>query len=101
MDIKLSNGDIVVLKDKLKYGDTLEIQKVMLEGVGVNKTKQDINIGAENIINSTIKTMEIAVIEIKRGVEKLQFSREWLNDLDIEDGNLLQEKVNEMSNKKK
>ena len=99
MIVKLSEGVEVTLKDKLKYGDTLEIQRAMFKGVKVGGA--DTSFDGENMLESSLKAIELCIIEIKKGEENIVYSREWLNDLDAEDGQLLQDKVNEITTPKK
>lgn len=100
MIVKLSDNTEVTLKDKLKYKDTINIQKAMFEGVKVNQ-KADVGVDASNMFESTLKAIELTIQEIKKDGNVIPYTREWLEELDSEDGMLLQEKVNEVQTKKK
>jgi hypothetical protein len=98
MIIKLSNC-AVKIKDQLTWGDSERIQSVYIKGAKVDKEGLK-DFDASVVGEAKYVLLEIAVLEIKEGEETKAFSREWMNELSIDDGNKLYEAV-EFLNKKK
>jgi len=103
MEIVLQNGIIVKIKESLSWGDAQRIQSALMSGAKMSGKAGDSNMGfdfdASAMLESKYVALECAVLEIKEGEKVSQFSREWMNNLSIEDGNKLTEAVDEISKK--
>jgi len=101
MEVILQNA-IVKLKTQLTWGDAQKIQSALMSGAkmsGKTATDMGFNFDASAMLESKYVALECAVLEIKEGEKVSKFSREWMNNLSIEDGNKLTEAVDEISKK--
>lgn len=102
MEVKLQNA-VVKIKDQLTWGDAQKIQSALMSGAKMSgKSGEDMgfNFDASAMLESKYVALECTVLEIKEGEKVLTFSREWMDNLSIEDGNLLTDAVDEISKKK-
>lgn len=84
----------------LTWGEKEDIQGIIMNGANVTGDGlRGYNTGA--IRESKYKALEICVREIRKNGEKSQFSREWMDNLSLEDGSNLYEFVDEVVNPKK
>jgi hypothetical protein len=96
----------VELIDNLTWGMKEEIQSVMLDGVKIpgikelNSAKLELN--ASVISKTKYKAIELCVKKItdKEG-KVIQYSKEWMNNLSIEDGDALYNAINNITNPEK
>lgn len=102
MEVKLSKY-IVKLKDELTWGNAQKIQSAIMSGAKMSG-KDSGNIGfdfdASTLLESKYVALECSIIEIKEGENVITFTREWMDNLSISDGNKLTEAVDEISKKK-
>jgi fido (protein-threonine AMPylation protein) len=98
MIIKLSNCEVKI-KDQLTWGDSERIQSVYIKGAKVGKEGLQ-EFDASVVSEAKYTLLEISVLEIKEGEEVKKFSREWMNNLSISDGNKLYQEVEELNKKK-
>lgn len=96
--IKLSNCEVDIIT-YLTWGDKEMLQSEMLKGAKLNSEGLN-GFDASVMLETKYKLLELAIKEIRCGEEKKTFTREWVNNLSIEDGDLLYDNV-EMLNKKK
>lgn len=89
----------VKIKDDLTWGDSEAIQNVYIKGAKVDANGLK-DFDASVISEAKYVLLEIAVQEIIYGDEIIKFSRDWMNNLSIEDGNKLFEEVDKLNKKK-
>lgn len=97
--IKLSIGEVDIISF-LTWGEKEQIQANMIGGVqmDVAGTKK---MDGEIFINAKYKLAEICIKEIRIGEkENIKFSKEWMSNLSVDDGNLLYEEIENLSKKK-
>lgn len=104
MIIKLEKYTVTA-KDELTWGDAEKIQATIQSGAKIKGTVTDAgNSGFEFDTNAMLEakyvTLErtITKIEDKDGKEE-SFTRDWIDNLSIADGNKLYEAVNELTKK--
>lgn len=92
--IELTNYEVKI-KEDLTWGESKEIQSALLKDVKVG-TSGVSEIDAGQMIQATYKALELVIEEIKDndGAE-VKFSKKWMNNLPIEDGNKLEDQANE------
>lgn len=96
----------VELVDKITWGMQEEIRSAMLGGFSLSgitdKEKQDIKMDASVIAKAKYKALELCIkkITLTDGTE-ITYSKEWMDNLSIEDGDLLAEAVDEATSPKK
>lgn len=98
MDIALTEY-VVTIKPSLTWGDMQQIQTVLTGGAKIGAgglTGYD----ATAITEAKYKLLEIAVVSVKKDDEAIPFTREWMNNLSVEDGNTLFDAVDGLSKKK-
>jgi len=104
MEVKLQNDVMVTLKDSLTWGDAQKIQNSLMSGAKMNGKVGDKDLGfnfdATAMLESKYIALECIIKEIKEGEKIFSFSREWMDNLSITDGNKLVEAVDEISKKK-
>ncbi len=98
MIIKLSNCEVKI-KDQLTWGDNEKIQNVYIKGAKVDQGGLK-DFDASVVGEAKYVLLEIVVQEIKEGDKVSQFTREWMNNLSIEDGNKLYNAVENLGKKK-
>lgn len=107
--IKLTEYEVDI-KDSLTWGDKEQIQAEYTKGIKfssninkMSKADQDmpIEFDASVTINAKYKLLEVSIVEIRKGDNKIDFTKEWMDNLPIEDGDKLFEAVNSLQNAKK
>lgn len=105
MIVELSAGKVEVI-DSITWGQQEQIRAAMMGGIKVqglsDKERQEMALDAEVIIRAKYKALEICVkkITLPDGTEKT-YSKEWMDNLSIEDGDNLFAVVNEVTNPNK
>lgn len=95
--IKLSTHEVDI-KESLTWGDAEAIQSVMLGGMKLDATGVS-GINPSVISEGKYKLLEICVLEIRNGESKSSFTREWMDNLSIEDGDALYSEVEKLQKK--
>jgi hypothetical protein len=108
--IKLSKCEVDIIT-YLSWGEASDIQATLYQATKVNNLKPgmteddakdlDIDLGlGESLINGKYKMAEVCIKEIREGEKKITYTRDWLYNLDIDDGNLLMEELDKIGKKK-
>ena len=102
MEIKLSKATVKI-KDALTWGDSQKIQAALMSGAKMKSDdikKVGFDFDTSGMLEAKYVALECSIIEIKEGEKIETFSREWMNNLSIEDGDKLIEAVDSLSKKK-
>ncbi len=91
--IKLSNCEIDVSEDKLKWGEKELVRFTLIDPISGSITP-------ESMLKSKIKRFEFAIKAIRENGKVIPFSKEWVMTLEDEDGIKLVELFNEIDAKK-
>jgi hypothetical protein len=97
MIVKLTNVE-VHLKPEITWWDTEEIKAEMASGAKLNNSGLTGYDGMA-MLNAKVKLMEKVVDKIATGEKVQSFSKEWLKTLSIEDGQKLDEAVENLTKK--
>jgi hypothetical protein len=97
--IKLLNCEVDIIAF-LTWGEKEEIQAVVLRGVNVGMDGLN-GFNPDSIRESKYKAFEVCIKEIRENGDKRQFSREWIDNLSVEDGDLLYAEVDQVTSPKK
>jgi len=92
MILQLSNSTVSI-KDNFTWGDKEKIQNIYIKGAKVDQS------GMKEF--DTYVLLEIMVEAIDEGEDRKAFTREWMNSLSLEDGDLLYSTVEEITSPKK
>lgn len=98
-EIKLNNCIIKVITF-LTWGEKEEIETIITNGANVTTTGMS-GYDAGAILEAKYRLLEIGVKEIIIGEETKSFTRDWMNNLAVEDGDILYNALDELVNKKK
>ena len=90
--ISLSNAQVEIA-DKITWGQKEQIQNAMLSGVKMEAQSQRVDFNAEALSAAKYKAIEVCVVKITQDGQEVPYSREWLDNLSIEDGDKLYEAV--------
>ncbi len=97
-ELKLESGDIVVFYDYLTTGESRGLQKLLLsEGKFNTETNKIEDISVASFLTIQDQAASYIVKEIKSGEEVKGFSQEWLDNLPVEQGNIVYEEVNRIT----
>lgn len=104
MQINLSNGEIVTLKEALTWGDSEQIQAALQKGAKMaansktlNKDGANIEFDSDAMLEAKYVSLAALIVSIEKGEEKKEFSREWMNELTKEDGDKIMDAVDELT----
>jgi hypothetical protein len=97
--VKLSSCEVDIL-EYLTWGEKEDLQAVFVEGTKLQGVNMNVDFDASVLAEAKYRLLELAVKEIRQGDQKLSFTREWMRDLSVEDGDTLYEAVEELSKKK-
>ena len=93
MDIKLTDFTVTLHKT-LTWGMVERIRSSMASGIKVNGP-QDWSVSPDGLIEGKYKALEICIQSIKdKDGKDVPFSRKWMDDLPIKDGDALMDAVN-------
>lgn len=104
MNIQLTDYTVTA-KDQLTWGDAEKIQSVLQRGAKIKGTVQ--NAENSNFEFDTDAMLEAKYVTLERTVTRIvdkeskevPFTRDWIDNLSIQDGNKLYEAVNELTKK--
>lgn len=97
--LKLTNGEEVKVISALTWGEKEKIDSVIIGGVKVDNSGlkgYDMGVVAER----QYQLLELCVKEIITNGESKQFTREWMDNLSVEDGDLVFQTVDALTKKK-
>jgi len=97
--IKLTDGTEIDIKASLNYGDSLKIEASLMDGLKVGQTGI-VDYKASMIIESKLKTIELMVVAIRQNEKAVPFSREVIENLTVEDGDMLYAEIEAVTKKK-
>lgn len=97
--IKLSGCEVDIITF-LTWGEKETLQSEIMKGAKLNESGMT-GFDSSVLLESKYKLLEFAIKEIRCGEEKTQYTKDWVNNLSIEDGDLLYETVDELNGKKK
>lgn len=105
--IKLANCEVDIIT-YLSWGEASDIQAMLYSQTEVSNLKPgataedlEISLGlGKSMIDAKYKMAEICIKEIRTGEVKTQYTKNWLYDLDVDDGNLLMEELDKIGKKK-
>ena len=93
----------VELKDEMTWGDAQKVEDVFLSSAKLKGDKSgDMNFGFDGSVMLKAKyvAIEMMIKSIKKGDEVIEYSKEWLDNLSMSDGNKLDSAVEELTKKK-
>ena len=96
--IKLSECEVDVFT-YLTWGEKEKMQQVFLSGAKMNAGGLE-SVDFSKMYEAKIRLMELAIVEVREGEKKSKFSKEWVENLSIEDGDKIYAEL-ELLNKKK
>lgn len=92
--IKLDNYEVKI-KEDLTWGETKDIQEVMLKDVEIDSRGNMKGFKADKSRKMVYKALEVAIEEIKdEDGKEVKFSQKWMDNLPMEDGNKLEDQAN-------
>lgn len=92
----------VTIKDSMTWGDMQQVQSVLASGAKIDAGGLK-GYDASAMLEAKYKALEIAIVKIEphaEGAEAIPFSREWMNALSVEDGDILFDAVDGLGKKK-
>lgn len=104
--MKLTNYKVDI-KDALTWGDKEQIQAEFTKGVKMTgKASQGedmpVEFDASVTLQAKYKLLELAIEKIEdNDGNEVEFSKDWMNELPVEDGDKLYEAVDSLRNSKK
>jgi hypothetical protein len=96
--IKLSNCEVEVITF-LNWGEKETLQAELLKGAKVSQNGLDA-FDISTMLNAKYKLFEVAIKGIKEGEVKKQYSKDWIDNLSIDDGDLLYNELEQLNKKK-
>lgn len=101
IEIKLTNA-IVKVKDSMTWGDSERVQKAMISSSNVSgKANKEVgfDFNPEGLFEAKYVLLECMIKSITEGEKEIEFTREWMDNLSMEDGNKLYDEVDALSKK--
>ncbi len=99
MIIKLSNCE-VELKETWTWGDKEALQSVFIGNAKIDGDKFS-GFGDNIFLEGKIKLLQLLVVKIKQGDKEIDFTRDWVLNLSIEDGDKLYNEADKLTSLKK
>lgn len=102
-EIQLSNS-VVEIKESLTWGDANKIQSVFsnftkMSGKASDAENFGIDIDGAAMLEAKYVALECVVVKIKEDEKEKSFSRDWADNLSVEDGDKLYAAVEEITKK--
>lgn len=97
--IKLSGCEVDIIT-YLTWGEKESLQAEIMKGAKLNETGLT-GFDSSVLLDTKYKLFEVAIKEVRCGEEKKSYSKEWIDNLSIDDGDLLYSAVEELNSKKK
>lgn len=98
--LQLSNGEQVEILSQLTWGQKETINNIFIKGAKFGASGLN-DFDASVMVEGKYKALEICVVTITRGEETKPFSKEWIDNLSVDDGDLVFNTVNELTTPKK
>lgn len=93
----------VELKDEMTWGDSQKIEEALLSSAKMKGSQtSEFNFDFDGTAVTKIKyvTIELMIKEIKKGDVIVKYSKDWLDNLSVADGDKLYSAVEELTKKK-
>ncbi len=85
----------------LTWGENEKVQNIMMGGAKLENVQSgEVGFDAGVMLKSKYALLEIAVKGIKCGEEVKQYSKDWMDNLSVEDGEFLYNEIDEAGKKK-
>lgn len=97
--IKLSAGLEIDIKAGITWGDSQRIEASLMDGLKVGQTGI-VDYKASAIIESKFKTIELMVVAVRQDEKVIPFSRDIIDNLSVEDGDMLYSEIEAVTKKK-
>lgn len=98
-EVKLSNGEKLVIYKYLTIGESRDLQRIFLKGGNFDVNKQEfLAMSGEVFLEVQDTALSFLAKEVIRGEEKFDFSQEWFNALSIEDGTKVIDAITDITN---
>lgn len=83
------SGDEVKLKTSLTWGEEQELQSILEGGAKFGQTKDDIAFSGNVLMETRYRLLETVIVGVKlKDTDKyIEFTRPWMNELSVKDGN--------------
>ncbi|MEQ9135761.1 MAG: hypothetical protein RLO51_11170 [Thalassobaculum sp.] len=95
--VQLSAATVEIV-EKITWGQKEQIQQAMLSGLKVAGGGQAVDFDPEAISRAKYKAIEVCVLKITEGDKEVPYSREWLDNLSVEDGDALYAAIDAVTN---
>lgn len=102
MNLKLKDYT-VELKDEMTWGDAQRIEEVMLSSAkmkGSQSGEMGFDFDGASLSKTKYVTIELMIKSIKKGEEEIPYTKEWVDNLSLSDGNKLYEQIELLTKKK-
>lgn len=90
----------VEIKKNLSWGEKQDIQEEFTKGAEFNASGLG-NFDSSVIRKAQYKSMEVCIDSIKNGEDEVEFSKDWADNLTIEDGDKLYDEIDNIVNLQK
>lgn len=102
MIVELSKDTKVEIIDHLTWGQRERINAALLGSVKVGTAAQNFEINADGMSAAKYKALEVCVVNVVEADGTTHpFSKEWMDNLTVEDGDKLFDAVNAITNPEK
>jgi len=92
----------VEIKDAITWGDQEAIRATMLGGVKMSSNTnvgQNVDFDASSLLSAKYKALEVCIVKITDQEGKhIAYTKDWMNNLSIEDGDVLYSEVEAVTN---
>lgn len=94
-EIKLPySGDIVRMKERVTWGEKMEIQKAFIGDKEVDTSGKIGKFTYGDVLSGSYKTLEIVIMNVKdKNGKDIGDIKEWMKNLDGDDGEILMSKA--------
>lgn len=103
MIIELSKAKVTI-KDSMSWGDKEQINATLMRGAKIDGKATDakdvgFSFDTDAMLESKYVTLEKLITKIEEGEKEIEFSRDWVNNLSIEDGDKLMDNIDKVAKK--
>jgi len=104
MVVKLTKCEVEI-KDAFTWGDREKIQATLMKGADINSANSagsdvGFQFNTDAMLESKYKALECGVIKIiDKELKEIKWTREWQDELSVEDGDTLMEAIDSLSKK--
>lgn len=98
--VALSNAEVELI-DNLTWGQQEQLRGVILSGMKMSMKREDAEMSGDVLMAAKYKALELCIVSITEDGKETKYSKAWVDNLSVADGDKLMDAVDAITNPEK